>query len=135
MKAKNIDHAKALQIIHIEELQKALENIRKDVERSVSLRRDSTITVHNKATNITQPQVSSGEFFSCYSCYRSKSQTTILLVWTMLYYRSPQSTCLWCFASERRKDRQSLLRLTHQLQRFSTWCTCSPRYPRYRRLH
>lgn len=62
LKAKNIDHARALQVIHIDESQKALENIHKDVERSVSLRRDSAITAHNKATNIIQPQFTTGEF-------------------------------------------------------------------------
>lgn len=61
-KAKNIDHARALEVIHIEELQKALEHIHKDVERSVSLRRDSAITAHNKAENIIQPQFITGDF-------------------------------------------------------------------------
>ena len=60
--AKTIDRARALQLIHIEELQKTLDEVHKDVQHAVSLRREHSIAAHNKATNIISPSFTVGDF-------------------------------------------------------------------------
>ena len=60
--AKTIDRARALQLICVEELQKTLDEVHKDVQHSVSLRRERAIAAHNKATNIISPSVTVGDF-------------------------------------------------------------------------
>ncbi len=60
--AKTIDRARALQLIRIEELQKTLDEIHKDVQHAVSLRRERAIAAHNKATNIIAPSFAVGDF-------------------------------------------------------------------------
>lgn len=50
-----LDRARAEQIIEISSLQQSLDLMHKEVERSVSLRRDRSIAAHNKATNIVSP--------------------------------------------------------------------------------
>ena len=60
--AKTIARARALQLIRSEELQKTLDEIHKDVQHAVSLRRERAIAVHNKATNIISPSFTVGDF-------------------------------------------------------------------------
>ena len=60
--AKTIDRARALQLIRIEELQKTLDEVHKDVQHAVSLRRERAIAAHNKATNIISPFFTVGDF-------------------------------------------------------------------------
>lgn len=52
----------AEQVVPISELQAALEQMHKYVERSVSLRRERAIAAHNKATNIVAPSLVVGDF-------------------------------------------------------------------------
>jgi len=59
---KTIDPARASQVIAIDELRTALDLVHKDVERSVSRRREHAIAAHNKATNIINPSFEVGDF-------------------------------------------------------------------------
>ena len=59
---KTLEYARATQVIAISELQSALDQVHKDVERSVSLRRERAIASHNKATNIVTPSFAIGDF-------------------------------------------------------------------------
>ncbi len=61
-KEKTIDPARARQLIAIDELRTALDLVHKDVERSVSIRRERAIAAHNKATNIINPSFEVGDF-------------------------------------------------------------------------
>ena len=61
--AKTIDRARALQLIGIEELQKTLEEVHKDVRHAVSLRCERAIAAHNKAPNIISLFFTVGDFF------------------------------------------------------------------------
>ena len=60
--AKTIDRARALQLIRIEALQKTLDEIHKDVQNDVSLRRERAIDAQNNTTNIVSPSVTVGDF-------------------------------------------------------------------------
>ena len=61
-KEKTLEHARAAQIIAIAELQAAFDKMHKEVERSVSLRRERAIAAHNKATNVVSPSFVVGDF-------------------------------------------------------------------------
>ena len=61
-KEKTLSNARAAQVLAIAELQVALDKVHKEVERSVSLRRERAIAVHNKATNIITPSFAVGDF-------------------------------------------------------------------------
>ncbi len=60
--AKTIDRARDLQLIRIEELQKTLDEIHKDVQHAVTIRRKRAVATHNKATNIIAPSFAVDDF-------------------------------------------------------------------------
>jgi len=62
LKDKNITHARALQVLKIDELQASLNAIHKDVQDLVTKRRAQAIDKHNKATNIVSPSFQVGDF-------------------------------------------------------------------------
>eukprot|EP00171_Calliarthron_tuberculosum_P001965 IDg1965t1 len=51
-KAKNISHARTIQVITVKELQASLDQMHKDVQASVSKKGEKAIHRHNRATNI-----------------------------------------------------------------------------------
>jgi len=64
---KTLDLARAQQVLNISELQTALDQVHKDVELSVTRRREKAIASHNKATNIISPTR-----FARLQCYLTK---------------------------------------------------------------
>ena len=58
----SLKHTRAAQILSISELQESLDQIHKDVARSVSIRREKAIAAHDKATNIIHPSFVVGDF-------------------------------------------------------------------------
>jgi len=59
---KTIELSRTRQVLAIDELQAALHQVHKDVEHSVSLRRERSIAAHNRATNIVTPSFQIGDF-------------------------------------------------------------------------
>lgn len=62
LKAKSVNHARAVQLLNIEELQTSLNALHKDVHGLVTKRRDQAIAKHNTKTNIVSPSFSVGDF-------------------------------------------------------------------------
>jgi len=62
LKAKSLDHARALQVLKIDKLQKDLEQMHKKVKKSTCLRREKSIAFHNKQTCLSVPSFSVGDF-------------------------------------------------------------------------
>lgn len=60
--SKSITHARATEILSSRDLQESLNNVHKDVTRSVTDRREKSIHAHNWATNIVAPSFSVGDF-------------------------------------------------------------------------
>ena len=60
--AKTISHARTAQIISINQLQEALDNLHRNVSTSSQARRERAVEAHNKATNIVAPNFSVGDF-------------------------------------------------------------------------
>ena len=59
---RSLEHARAAQILFISELHESLNENHKDFACSVSIRREKSIAVHNKATNIIHPSFVVGDF-------------------------------------------------------------------------
>lgn len=62
VQAQTLTHARVLQVLKIDDLQKNLEEMHKDVTKSVSIRREKSIAAHNKSTNIQNQSFAVGDF-------------------------------------------------------------------------
>lgn len=70
----SLDHTRAFPVLQIDQLQKNLENMHKDIHENVSLRYEKSIAAHNKATDIQIPSVAVGDFVLLRSAQDSGSK-------------------------------------------------------------
>lgn len=59
---KNLDHVSAEQMLNIDELQSALEEMHKSVHEKITVVRREQVAVHNRQTNVVQPNFSVGDY-------------------------------------------------------------------------